>query len=314
MKNHLLIGIKETAKSVMKLSNWAKVFIIIMLILLLCYRGNNKMLRNEGFGNKQEFQLKTGDEIYDDFYANTYDNLSYYHTKNEYEMWALEKKGGAKSKSSVLDIGSGTGHHVEQMKEVGITNAMGLDKSKAMISKSKEQYPKNKYILGDAVNRQMFNEGSFTHITCFYFTIYYMKDKNAFLSNCYHWLKPGGKLMVHLVDREMFDPILPVANPLVMVSPQRYAKKRITHSNVVFDDFRYNADFESKDDRAYFTEKFTTRDTNKLFRKNKHEMFMESPETIVKIAQEQGFIVGDKLDMVKAEYEYQYLYIFQKPG
>ena len=314
MKNYLLIGIKETGKSVMKLSIWAKVFIIIMLILLLCYRGNNKMLKREGFGNNHEFQLKTGDEIYDDFYANTYDNLSYYHTKNEYEMWALEKKGDAKPQSSVLDIGSGTGHHVEQMREVGITNAVGIDKSKAMISKSKEQYPKNKYMLGDVVNRQMFNENSFTHITCFYFTIYYMKDKSVFLSNCYHWLKPGGKLMVHLVDKEMFDPILPVANPLVMVSPQRYAKKRITHSNVVFDDFRYNADFESKDDRAYFTEKFTTRDTNKLFRKNKHEMFMESPETIVKIAQEQGFIVSDKLDMVKAEYEYQYLYIFQKPG
>ena len=55
MKNHLLIGIKETAKSVMKLSNWAKVFIIIMLILLLCYRGNNKMLRNEGFGTNKSF-------------------------------------------------------------------------------------------------------------------------------------------------------------------------------------------------------------------------------------------------------------------
>ena len=66
----------------------------------------------------------------------------------------------------------------------------------------------------------------FTDITCFYFTIYYLiKDKNAFLSNCYHWLKPGGKLIMHLVEK-MFDPILPVANPLVMVSPQRYAKKK----------------------------------------------------------------------------------------
>ena len=42
------------------------------------------------------------------------------------------------------------------------------------------------------------------------------------------WLMPGGYLIVHLVDRESFDPILPPGNPLYVVSPQKYAKERIT--------------------------------------------------------------------------------------
>jgi hypothetical protein len=38
---------------------------------------------------------------------------------------------------------------------------------------------------------------------------------------------PGGTLIVHIVDREKFDPMLPAANPLYIVSPQKYAKERI---------------------------------------------------------------------------------------
>jgi hypothetical protein len=40
---------------------------------------------------------------------------------------------------------------------------------------------------------------------------------------------------------------------------------------------------------------------------------MEDADTIEKIALRAGFILKSKLDMVKAEYEYQYLYVFQKP-
>ena len=42
------------------------------------------------------------------------------------------------------------------------------------------------------------------------------------------WLKPGGYLILHLVDRERFDPIVPAADPLIMVSAQKHAKERIT--------------------------------------------------------------------------------------
>ena len=72
------------------------------------------------------------------------------------------------------------------------------------------------------------------------------------------WLLPGGYLILHLVDRDNFDPILPPGNPLLYVSPQKYAKKRITTTKVKFDDFSYSADFSlnEKTNIATFNEKF----------------------------------------------------------
>ena len=145
--------------------------------------------------------------------------------------------------------------------------------------------------------------------------MYYFQNKRAFLTNCFNWLMPGGKLTIHLVDKAMFDPILPPANPLLVVSPQRYAKNRITHSNIVFDEFKYGSNFEvdKNSDNALFVEKFTTRKEGKLFRKNKHELYMNGIPDILAIARKVGFIELQKIDMVRAEYEYQYLYVLQKP-
>ena len=70
-------------------------------------------------------------------------------------------------------------------------------------------------------------------------TIYYIKDKKALFKNCFNWLMPGGYLSLHLVNRDKFNPILRSANPLMMVSPQKYAKTRITESIIQFNDFHY---------------------------------------------------------------------------
>jgi hypothetical protein len=76
------------------------------------------------------------------------------------------------------------------------------------------------------------------------------------------WLMPGGYLIVHLVDRETFDPILPPGNPLYIVSPQKYAKERITKTKVNFNQFVYNADFKLNEGSniAIFDEKFKFND------------------------------------------------------
>jgi len=60
------------------------------------------------------------------------------------------------------------------------------------------------------------------------------------------WLTPGGFLAVHMVNREKFDPILPAGNPFTIVSPQKYAKKRITTTTVKFDEFEYKSNFDIK--------------------------------------------------------------------
>jgi hypothetical protein len=125
---------------------------------------------------------------------------------------------------------------------------------------------------------------------------------------------PGGYLVVHLVDREHFDPILPSGNPLYVVSPQKYAKERITKTKVVFNDFVYSANFDlNKDtDVALFDEKFKFNDGN--VRKQQQKMYMEDTSVIVASAQDCGFILQGKIDLVKCAYEHQYLYVFVKPS
>jgi len=43
-------------------------------------------------------------------------------------------------------------------------------------------------------------------------------------------------------------------------------------------------------------------------------LYMEDTSTIVNAAQDAGFILQGKIDLVKCAYEYQYLYLFTKPN
>jgi hypothetical protein len=128
------------------------------------------------------------------------------------------------------------------------------------------------------------------------------------------WLMPGGYLVVHLVDRYKFDPILPPGNPLYIVSPQKYAKERITSTKITFNDFVYNSNFKlnENDNTATFNEKFKF--NNGKVRKQEQKLYMEDLPTIVNMAQDAGFLIHAKVDLVKCAYEHQYLYIFVKPN
>ena len=54
-------------------------------------------------------------------------------------------------------------------------------------------------------------------------------------------------------------------------------------------------------------------DKTKHIRQNIHKMYMPTQKHILSIAKENGFILLGKIDMVPVQYEYQYLYILQKP-
>lgn len=304
------------SKTYKKMSTWGKVLIAILLALAVVGYYKNKNPTYEGFQQtSEEFEQKSGPEIYDDFYADIYDYLVYNNVKNDYEIGQIIDKTQVTNDSRILDIGSGSGHHTGNLEERGF-NIIGIDNSQAMIKKAKENYPKAEFINGDALDPMAFQSSTFSHILCMYFTIYYMKDKMAFLQNCFTWLQPTGTLIVHLVERDQFNPILPPGNPLTMLTPQRYAKERITHTNVTFKDFKYNANFEldKSNNTAKFVEKFKNRQTDKAFRRQEHQMYMESDADILEMAKQVGFIVEGKIDLIKATYEYQYLYILKKPN
>jgi len=297
-----------------KMSNWGKVLTLTLLFILVIvlFRGFER--KKEGFEQQDKFLFKTNADIYDDFYADIYDYLVFNNLKDDYEVGQIINKTQPSEQSVILDVGSGTGHHVANFASKGY-NIVGVDTSKAMVEKAKEQYPQYNFDVGDVLNSDQYNSNTFTHILCLYFTIYYFKDKSVFFNNAMKWLKHGGYLVVHLVDRRNFDPILPPGNPLLFVSPQKYAKERITNTKVKFKDFAYQADFklDETNNTAKFVEKFKN-DVDGKTRKNEHTFYMNDIADIVNEAQNAGFIVLEQIDLIKCQYEYQYLYIFTKPN
>ena len=244
---------------------------------------------------------------------NVYDTLLHSEIKNKYEVDNIIKNTAPSKNSLILDVGCGTGHHVNAFNKKGI-KTIGIDISPAMIKKAKKLYPDGDFRVGDALKTMNFQGNTLTHITCLYFTIYYIKNKNLFFKNCMHWLMPGGYLILHLVDRNNFDPIIPAGDPFMVVSPQKYADKRITSTVVKFDDFEYKANFDvvNDDDIAIFNEVFKDKKTGNI-RKNEHKLYMLSQRDILSMAKDAGFILRSKIDMTKCQYADQYLYILQKP-
>ena len=184
-------------------------FVAIVLFITFISKRTDGV--KDGFSNA--FELKEGNDIYDTFYSSIYDHLVYNNAKDEFEIGTIVKNTHPTPQSNVLDIGCGTGHHVAALAKQGL-NVTGVDISPAMLQQASLNYPHCKFEVGDVQNTMQFAPNSFTHLLCMYFTLYYIKDKARFFENCMGWLQPGGVLVVHIVDRDEFDPILPPGNRL----------------------------------------------------------------------------------------------------
>ena len=320
LANHIVKAIDNFQKIPTMVKAILFIFIVFLIILYSkhidtdsnAHFGQGSQGFLEGFAQQNQFLFKTGPEVYDKFYANIYDYLVFNGAKDDYEIGEIINTTSPTMQSKILDIGCGTGHHVAKFEEQKLS-AMGIDVSESMIDQAKENYPGYSFKVANALDKTAVMGGVYTHITCLYFTLYYFQDKALFFQNAMYWLQPGGHLIVHLVNRDKFDPILPPGNPLSFVSPQKYAKTRITHTNLVFNNFDYKANFDlnKETDVAKFSERFKYKDGKS--RKNEHVMYMESQESILREATDAGFIMESKIDLKQCAYDYQYLYVLQKP-
>jgi len=314
LSTNIISSIKKLLKSFYKTTLLQKIFYLLTAIIILNIITTLGVKNKEGFEERtNQFVVKKGTDIYDDFYVNIYDDLVFSKLKDNFEIGQIIENTNPTEDSYILDIGSGTGHHVKNLSDNGY-KAIGIDTSPAMIKKAKETYPDMEYQNIDALSTMAFPQDTFTHITSLYFTLYYIKDKRMFFNNCMSWLKPGGFLALHLVDRNKFDPIIPAGSPFGIVSPQNYTKKRITSSVVNFDQFEYKANFNlnEKENIAIFNETF--KQNNGGVRQNEHKFYMETQKEILSMAKDAGFILDAKIDMMKCQYEHQFIYILQKPN
>lgn len=312
-------------KALYDLPVMGKITLTIMLILMCMISAFVVKTKQEGFthGDASNFILKEGDNVYDDFYASVYDELKYNDEKSSYEVGELVRQTQADKKSVIMEVGSGTGSHINILNKYGY-NAFGLEISPAMINEAKSKYPDSLFMQGDALDTMLLPEEKLTHILCMNYTIYLIKDKRTFFQNCMKWLMNGGHLAIHMVNRERFDPTLDivVGKPL-KIFPERSDFEtpvdkdgkpiQNTTTSIKFKKYDYKRKFDIVSDKiAHCKERFINTQNNQV-RQHNHVYYMDAQRDILDMASEAGFIVSSQIELNKVGCRYQYIYILQKP-
>jgi len=234
--------------------------------------------------------------------------------------WA--KKGDKVNDFVVLDGGCGTGIAACALAKGGVKKVVGMDNSESMLKHAKdvtlpattlttEQKKIIEWRVGDLINPSACQGGEFTHALMLYFTIYYFPDKETVFRNLFFWVKPGGKLVLHAVNKHKFDPMLESAAPWLGFSMQKYSETRMKKSEVVFNKFKYTGEFDLQDPIAEFRESFHFKDGK--VRRQKHTFKMEDISEIVKLAKIAGWDYEGYTDLVTIGMEYMYQLYFKHP-
>jgi len=265
------------------------------------------------------------EELYDEFYASVYDNLTQLAGRYPQEITLIIhqwKKSVAVDTMDVLDCGCGTGIASIFFAKQGVNSVTGVDISKAMIRRannatlvaanlSRAQRESVKYQVGDMQIETTFSAGQFSHAVLLFFTVYYSNDPVGLFKNLFFWVRPGGCLGIEVVNKYKFDPLLEAASPFSGLSIQKYSKKRVTKSRVEFDTFSYEAEFDLQDPTAEFREVFRFKD--KSIRRQRHTMNMRDIKDIVDLATSAGWKYTGFVDLLTAGFEYAYVLLFTHP-
>lgn len=309
--------IEKTRKFFLSSKNYLFIVILVMIVLLFILQYARGKMKFEGFQQKEPFVTERGDSVYDGFYAEIYDKLYKSESRAEFEsLKIIESTQPDKENSVFLDIGCGTGCVVDVLKRQGY-NAIGVDKSNAMVEVGKERRPNTCGEPGvlqtnDVNDPMLFERGVFTHILCLNHTIYEFSDKVQFFRNCKHWLVPGGYLLVHLVEPLTYNAIVPLGQPRgLYVNPVTKNGKRVTDTAIDFIDFKYKSsyDFDGlKDGVVVQTETFTDSKSSHV-RQNEHTLYMNEPTPILEDARYCGFLLQG--EFVSSEDPAQKVYILK---
>ena len=299
-------------------------WIFVLLILLLMLVSHMSTLNKEFFDNKETDDVtiayEDSDEIYDTTYASIYDTLFSTPERISFEKTVIEEhalSGFPVTETKILDVCCGTSPHSDWLCPTTV-DVVGIDTSEAMLKKARRRCPRARFYRGDVTRNEVFPPKSFSHAMMMYFSIYQFRNPKLVLDNIYTWLKPGGVLVIHLVDPNKFDPILDAASPFMMFSLQKYSKERIIDSEVAFDSFVYRSRFvkDKASEDGTFEEVIEYKDPAKnngvKYREHRHRLWMPSVSAMLDILQSSGFTRHEMVDMTPAGFEYQYIIVCTK--
>ena len=295
--------------------SWLQYLIILAIVMIFVqwFKRQDLSKYYEGFDQDTPYLFKQGDQIYDDFYVEIHDKLMMPEKRCPFEMKQIvEMTQPSVEHSSILDIGTGTGELAGLLSKSGY-HVYALDKSESMIARVNKKCSGVQTKCGSAQDPVQYDKGSFSHIIATGFMVYMVDCPDTFLRNCYYWLKSGGYLVLHVVDRDEFDTIVPAGIPELLQNPQDYAKERIVKTGIDFIDFKYESKYDFSKvnkDEVTFTETFID-DLSKNVRQQETTLKMKTKRDMINIAKRVGFLVKGE---IRYEHDkHQYLIILERP-
>lgn len=272
-------------------------------------------VQNSGSSSTSNVIVKQDADSKDAFYAAVHDQLFNQKVNNAYEVGTIINKYPDISNQTIaLDVGAGTGAYMNAFIQHGITNITGIESSADMIAQAKKAFPSLNLniVKGDPTVVSSFKPESFTLVSMLNFEVYYIPNTEQLFSNIYAWLKPGGYFVLHLVDPRKFNAASMLGGDNAVPTPTPASNK--AQSVAKFNDFEYKSDVQIfPNDVVQYMEVFTDDKTGKV-RKNVRNFKMPSPQTFIELAAGVGFNMLGQINLVKAQKEYQYLYLFYKPA
>lgn len=307
--------------------HYSSEFLVILFLLIFSWilsiwwkRKYGPKSKTEGFTQEHSYVLNES-SVYDDFYVDIYDFLMLSDERASYTWNVLNKAVQPFSSAVFLDVGSGTGAMVHNVVQSGY-RCIGIDSSQAMIEHSSQLYPTNEFIHASVMDAMLFERGLFFGAFCLGLTIYEWNDseKLQFFKNVYFWMRPGGYLLLHLVDVDHFSSIVPSISSSSTSSTIH--KKRVLDSEMIYDEFSYKNNIfidpsPSPSPSSYSCsirrETFVDLATGKV-RENESNLYFLPESQLLKLAERSGFIIHAKWNLSSSVYKdnFQYLYLLER--
>jgi len=259
----------------------------VWLFLIWRNRGNQSSTLEEGFQQDSPYVLKQGADVYDDFYAQFYQEHIRPHSVSAADLVApvIQATMPSVLNSRFLDVGCGTGAVLDAVSSAGYS-IVGVDRSKCMIEYASSQHDIRH---ADVADPMLFDARFFSHILLIDQVVYEwtLDEMRQIFKNCSHWLQRGGYFVLHLVDPKY-------------------------HADVVrdFGAFTYSSKYKKEGDvvanmnTVVHIETFTDHSSQHM-RSNENVLHMSSVGDILKLAEQVGFHLQAK--WVIQDHQFVYL-------
>ena len=317
----MLKSLKNNFKYFNKLNLLTKIYIILVLVFIIFYI--KKILKKdtliEKYNNldnnlyrKNFFEKKYNNDIYDDLYADYYDYTRLNEKKNDEEILKIKKYIDTFKNPKILDVGCGTGYHVNKLNnDYDIT---GIDKSKSMIKMAKSKYPDCKFYTRDFLNNNLYDLNTFTHILCLNRTIYNIDNKEEFFENCSRLLSLNGYLIINLIDINNINSFINIDNNN---SKNLFNGKSFGYYPKIYiiklgEDIEFMSKFSNENlesnNEIIYDEKLKNFKTNSV-RKNEIRLKINSIENNIKLAKKHNLTIKKVIELPNFKNEFIYIFI-----